>query len=206
MIYVFSDLESLENIIPAKSRSLPDFLNVEKGSGSIFGQLLLEYALNKEYSLSLSELEIAHTPLGKPYFTQRPDIKFSISHSKSCAACILSEHNCGIDIENLRRFPEKVLKRVCSKTELDFINYSDDKNTAAFLLWTLKESYAKTTGEGIRDMKNISFSLDNEILCSNQEDFFFRFHRALPDFILSVCQKSFPPELSLNFLSLKELF
>lgn len=206
MIYIFSDSVFLENILPAKSRSLPDFLNVKKSLGSIFGRLLLEYALNKEYSLSLSELEIVCTPLGKPYFVQRPDIKFSISHSKSCAACILSEYDCGIDIENIRDFPEKVLKRVCSKTELEFISSSDDKNAAAFLLWTLKESYSKTTGEGIRDMKKAVFSFEEGSTLSNQEDFFFRFHCALPDFILSVCQKSLTPELSLNFLSLKELF
>ncbi len=206
MIYIFSDSASIENILPAKNPSLPDFLNAKKGAGSILGRRLLEYALNKEYSLSLSKLEISRTEKGKPYFSQYPDIKFSISHSKSCAACMLSQYECGIDIENLRDFPEKVLKRVCSETELKFVSSSADRNTASFLLWTLKESYAKATGVGMSDMKNVSFSFDGDIINSNRNGFFFDSYRSRTDFILSVCQKSASPELSLNFLTLEELF
>ncbi len=119
---------------------------------------------------------------------------------------MLSQYDCGIDIENLRDFPQNVLKRVCSEKELEFINSSDDKNAAAFLLWTLKESYAKTTGVGMSDMKNVSFSFDGDIIRSNQNGFLFDSCRSRTDFILSVCQKSASPELSLNFLTLEELF
>lgn len=96
--------------------------------------------------------ETAVLPDGKPYFPSRPGLFFNLSHSGHYAACIVSDHACGIDIEGGRNVKLSVAKRFFSDFEYHWI--ADTKAPALqeqrFLrLWTLKEAYAKTTGHGI---------------------------------------------------------
>lgn len=105
--------------------------------------------------------KIERTAEGKPFFPEKPELKFNISHSGEHCAIIISDSVCGVDIEELRPFPQRVLKRICTHEEQKYLSLLAEKEqeTAKWMLWTLKESYVKAIGKGLSfGMKNISFT------------------------------------------------
>lgn len=89
---------------------------------------------------------------GKPYFKGHANLYFNLSHSGNFAVCIVAGIPCGIDIEGNRPFKPSVAKRFFSKTEYHWIYDTENVSVQTerfFRLWTLKEAYAKATGNGI---------------------------------------------------------
>ena len=103
---------------------------------------------------------IAKTDSGKPFFFDKPEYNFNISHSGEHCAVMISDKMCGADIEEIRAFPKKVLKKICTEKETEYIfSLPEDKQEKAmWTLWTLKESYVKAIGKGLSfGMKNVFF-------------------------------------------------
>lgn len=94
--------------------------------------------------------EIAWQPRGKPFFPGRPDLHFNISHSGPLALCVLDSAPVGADIQ-LRRLPRRmaVLDRICTPEERSWLRRRQDSPEAFTLLWTLKESRCKWSGQGL---------------------------------------------------------
>lgn len=93
-------------------------------------------ALAAEHTFGLKALpEIAREAGGKPFFPDRPDICFNLSHSHGAAACAIHDKPVGVDIEKLRPAP----KRLANGMEDD----------AFFRLWTAKEATVKKQGSGV---------------------------------------------------------
>jgi 4'-phosphopantetheinyl transferase len=93
---------------------------------------------------------IAHTEYGKPYFPERPELHFNISHTKGYAAAAFADCPVGVDIELLDRFerlrnPERFAKRV-------FGDSPPNAHEPLELLtaWTRLEAYLKLIGTGFR--------------------------------------------------------
>ena len=98
------------------------------------------------------DYETACIANGKPYFKEHENLHFNLSHSGNFAVCIVAGMPCGIDIEGNRPFKPSVAKRFFSKTEYHWIYDTENVSVQAerfFRLWTLKEAYAKATGNGI---------------------------------------------------------
>jgi len=114
--------------------------------------------LQKLYGAPLPE--IRRTPLGKPYFVGET-LHFSISHTKNCVFCALSEHPIGIDAEELSRDISLALaEKILSPGELRQFQNAPDKRRALLTFWVLKEAAGKCTGEGLRLWPNrTDFSL-----------------------------------------------
>ncbi|MCR4644763.1 MAG: 4'-phosphopantetheinyl transferase superfamily protein [Oscillospiraceae bacterium] len=130
--------------------------------------------------------EIARTEMGKPWFPAHPEIRFSISHTKGLAVCLLSDKECGVDTEQRRPLREKVAARVFSPEEQAALAASDDPDMLFTRLWTLKESYVKAIGIGVSyPMREISFTLGDTVQ-SNRTDAAF-FHMTVEDHAVSVC-------------------
>ena len=66
--------------------------------------------------------------------------------------CAVGEKSVGCDVEQISNAPEKVADRCFSKSEIRYLNgISKEKRKQEFYrLWTMKESYIKMTGEGMR--------------------------------------------------------
>ena len=109
---------------------------------------LLNTAFRLEYGEKLPI--ILKTANGKPYFPERPEICFSLSHSKTHVLCGLSFAPIGVDIESPRRISERVKRLICSSEEIELFDPLD--------LWVLKESYIKLHGATISMMKTLRFS------------------------------------------------
>lgn len=102
---------------------------------------------------------------GKPYFTNHPELFFNLSHSGNYAVCIISDKDCGIDIEGGRNIKLNVAKRFFSEREYLWITDTSDiseQKKRFFRIWTLKEAYAKLTGMGIaKEISEVEYIEDS---------------------------------------------
>ncbi len=130
---------------------------------------------------------LAHTEKGKPYFPDYPAVHFNLSHCRGMAVCLLSQHVCGVDVEQRRPLREKVVSRVFSAEERSALEMADDPDFLFTRLWTLKESYVKAIGIGVSyPMREVCFSLTETDIFSNRPDADFR-NITEGNFSISVC-------------------
>ena len=118
-------------------------------------QSLAAYHLLKEMlrqqGISLPAIET--DPQGKPFFPERPELHFNLSHSGDMAACALGVHPMGVDIQQYGGLRPAVARRCFSASELTWYESQTDpaeKERIFYQLWALKESFSKLTGQGIR--------------------------------------------------------
>jgi 4'-phosphopantetheinyl transferase len=121
----------------------------EGQDGRRLAPALLLYGLREAFGIhSLPRME--RTAEGKPYFPDRPEICFNYSHSGGLALCGISDVPLGADIERYRPVRPGLARRILSDREYgDWMNCLDQEGRF-FSLWTLKESYYKCTGTGIK--------------------------------------------------------
>ena len=79
-------------------------------------------------------------------------LEFSLSHSGNLVLCAVSEEPVGCDIERLREAPKGVAERYFSDAEQAYLSHfsADEHDREFFRIWTMKDSYVKMTGEGLR--------------------------------------------------------
>lgn len=109
---------------------------------------LLALAAMEHWGLS-SLPELAREERGKPFFPQRTDLHFNLSHSGNLALCALDSRPVGVDIQMVKAWRPALPRRVCSPEELDWLEGQPDLWSAFTLLWALKESRVKESGQGL---------------------------------------------------------
>jgi len=139
----------------------------EERSGSEAVYALLEHAFLLEFGHGFPEIK--KTPNGKPYFPKRPDIHFSLSHSRTHVLCAISDKPVGCDIESPREISERVLKFFCCPEERELFDPLD--------LWVLKESYVKLFGWTFASIRNLRFSRDGEQIIAPDVSVMSRLYR-----------------------------
>lgn len=113
---------------------------------------VLEELKSKEF-LKIRQCSIAKTELGKPYFTDCPDMYFNLSHSGDYVVCVISDEEVGVDIQKWKEpVKESLIKRVLHEKEQGFF----------FDIWAAKEAYSKCTGQGLlKDMRQLKCDFAN---------------------------------------------
>lgn len=107
----------------------------------IFGEIL-----KKDYQIEKCP-EIRKDALGKPYL-KNSRLHFNVSHSGAYLAIAVSESPVGIDIQKMKNIREEMYRKVVQPKEQVLIGEERQKD---FLrLWTLKESFVKAEGKGLR--------------------------------------------------------
>jgi len=114
---------------------------------------LLACALKQTGIKKLPDVRFAEN--GKPGFDACP-LHFSLAHSKSLAAALISDAPCAVDIEAIRpQIRDKLSARCLSEAEIrsgcDF-----------FDVWTKKECMGKLSGKGLPAYPSAMNSLDPE--------------------------------------------
>ncbi len=133
--------------------------NEEDRRCSLLAGVLLRYGLEQE-GMDYDALEFSVTQEKKPVLVSHPKIHFSISHSGNRAACLISDRQAGVDLENKNRrlfaAGQKkrlmtVAGRIFTEKEYDaFLNAPEDKRQEFFLkAWTRKEAVSKAAGKGL---------------------------------------------------------
>lgn len=93
---------------------------------------------------------MARLPGGKPFFKSRPDIAFNISHSGGFALCGVGTSPLGVDIELVRPRRAGLPRRILAVEEQAQLAEAPNPAGRLIAFWTLKESFVKYTGEGLR--------------------------------------------------------
>ncbi len=164
------------------------------------GLQLLSHALFDYANLTITPEELqsslktgAH---GKPYLASHEDLAFNISHCSDIVACAIGHSPIGVDVEEIRNFPETILRRVLTEEEKVFLHQmssdSQSRNEWFYRLWTLKESRIKHSGMGLAmELTSFSFSYNldikpYEISCSDKGLSFFQ-EIIEGQYVLSLC-------------------
>lgn len=91
---------------------------------------------------------------------------FNLSHSHDMVVCISGDAPVGCDIEKKARYREGIAERFFTDNEVSYLNqFEGDRKRDEFLrLWTMKESYLKMTGEGLKlSLDRIEFEIGEKI-------------------------------------------
>lgn len=83
---------------------------------------------------------------GKPRLAGRNDLYFSIAHSANVVMCLLAEHPCGCDVEQIQNRDEEVVRAALTPEEFEHEDF--------FEVWTRKEAYLKALGCGLMRAPN----------------------------------------------------
>ncbi|HHU22871.1 MAG TPA: hypothetical protein GXZ52_05560 [Clostridiales bacterium] len=143
--------------------------------GSAFGISLLAYAVKQVWGAELPQIGTSET--GKPYFIERPQWHFSISHSRSHVLCALSEFPVGVDVETRREMCPAHIRRLT--------NGFDPGELDIFQLWALRESLYKLTGGG--DLRSMPFSQKGGVIYPPVPGVNCRIYDDIPGCAVAVC-------------------
>ena len=143
--------QMLEIISREKREALSRIKNRESYLRSLAGEGMIRQKAAEKTGIHPQQLVIRKNEYGKPYFLNFPEVHFNISHSGEWVLGILSEKECGIDVELVKEARMDVAKRFFAKEEYELLLQKEgEKRRALFYeLWTLKESYVKYKGMGL---------------------------------------------------------
>lgn len=112
---------------------------------SLGAGLLLEKVL-AEHGISSNAVQLGEH--GKP---EAPGVQFNLSHSENMVVCAVGDRPVGCDVEKIKQVPNTLAERFFSEKEKEYLSTCSGETykEAFFRLWTMKESYAKMTGEGM---------------------------------------------------------
>ena len=136
----------LEHLTPARKEKTMKYRHASDRKRSLGAGLLLLDVLPK-FGADSKDIQIAAD--GKP---EVDGIFFNLSHSGSYVICAVGKQPIGCDVEQVKKAPRQVAKHFFCESEIAYIEMQESRlqDEAFFRIWTMKESYMKMTGEGIR--------------------------------------------------------
>ena len=149
-------------------------------AGSPAAYRLLAHMILSEHGISMPEIK--KTVAGKPYFSARPDIHFSISHSRTHVLCAVGDSPVGCDIEAPREVSRRVIDYAASAEELEVFDFLD--------LWVLKESYIKLFGLTLASVRKLYFSIHNDVITAPDPSVFCKLYKDIPGCPAALCSLS----------------
>ena len=168
-----TELQGIEHCRQALSaielERIPFFKFEQVQNNFIVSQGTLRILLGLYLGIEPSEGRIGRQNKGKPYSIDDPALHFNISNSGHiCVYAFTHQNEVGIDVEHLRPLPDldELIEKNFSVAEIDYINKkSDERSSRFFRLWTIKESYLKAIGEGMRlTPDSLEFSVERDAI------------------------------------------
>lgn len=140
---------------------------------SLGAGILMDRGL-REYGLRESKVRIEFGENGKPFLPDYPEIHFNLSHSGNMVLAVFSDLEVGCDIEYMNVVNMKLARRFFCQSEYDSIVNQKDKEKRRELfyrLWTLKESFMKVTGLGMKlPLNEFCFQLGDIVTIQQKVD------------------------------------
>lgn len=133
---------------------------------------------------------------GKPVFSGRSDLHFSLSHSGPYAMCAISDWPVGVDVQQIKAVHMSVARRFHFR-ERDWLaeQPQDEQQRAFFRIWTRKEAWVKAVS---RDQL---LSLDAEDVLHGAPGWQFGEYRLEEEYMAAVCARqgeTLPPPTVLS--------
>lgn len=168
------------------------FQNPKDKKRSLAAELLIRMAAFHSLGIAPLRTKISYNEYGKPYIANVRGFKFNVSHSGNYVVLAKSSQKIGIDIEYRKETDFSVAKRCYTEAEYTYVTSFDSPEQrldAFYQLWTLKESYIKAIGKGLKiPLRSIEFEIGAAIKGKTlkQEPFKF-FSRKVDRYMLSCC-------------------
>jgi 4'-phosphopantetheinyl transferase len=121
----------------------------------IINRGFLRVILAKYLSINGKQIKFIYNQKGKPYLSDnsQSNIQFNLSHKNQYTIYAISQDNLGIDIEIIKPNieVENIAQRFFTKEEFNYISQLQkaERLEYFFQLWTAKEAYLKSIGEGL---------------------------------------------------------
>ncbi len=188
------DLHRLSKI----TRTQPPVARVRSLLAGYLLQVAVKEHLGIEDEEQVLDLQYRYGAQGKPYLADYPQLYFSLSHSGSLVACAVSKQEIGLDVQEHVKIKSGLAKRFFTKDECALLHGQADAKAYErlfFRLWSIKESYIKFTGLGMKQGLD-SFVIDfnkKEILEDTEKEkktlAVFReiMPEGLQDYAISIC-------------------
>lgn len=111
------------------------------GAGLLLREVLLRHGM--------ADREMTYGENGKP---QMAGFYFNLSHSGGMVLCAAGDSEVGCDVEKIKCEPRGLVRHFFCEGEIAYLEQfcGEDREREFFRLWTMKESYMKMTGEGMR--------------------------------------------------------
>ena len=183
----------MKRISPRRISKIQKYKFWDDKKRTVYGELLLRFILSRDIGLKQKDIILDIDQNGKPYLRGENGIHFNISHSGDYVVCAIDRTPIGVDIEEIKKADLIVTKRIFSTSEQKRI-ISDDKSRDElfFQYWTLKESYSKYTGKGLRlPFSSISFTVNKDIYMESdyKDTVYFSSLKYKDKYWISVCTK-----------------
>lgn len=189
-----------------RKRKIDSFVFMKDKMLCLTAEMLLKKALS---DMGISDFEITYGSYGKPYLKDCP-LYFNLSHSENMVMCVVSDKEVGCDVEKISQIELEVAKRFFFTTEYDAILKAEDEKSQQemfFRLWTLKESFMKAVGLGMK-LPLDSFRVDivdekaTVFQKVNKNSYYFKEYNFNNGYRFAVCGRSdnFPEAEFISFV------
>lgn len=184
-----------------------DKLKLKGKENSLAVEILLQKALDDfGVGKNISDRLICIGNQGKPFLKNHPEVHFNLSHAGNRALCIISELDCGCDVEliNPKRFNFNLVKRFYSQQEQQIIENSDEsqKVDLFFDFWTRKEAYGKMTGEGVNYIIGKKTDFSNLETFEKENNCYFKLYFLQDGYKYACCSKDSSFENKMKLLEI----
>lgn len=152
--------ELLSNFPENRKQKILRFVQKKDRIQSLGASMLLQKVLQM-YGKEMKD--ICYGENGKP---ELDGFYFNLSHSHEMAVCAVSECPVGCDIEKIGKPLSKIARRFFHENEIQYLESLDEEqqNDGFYRLWTMKESYVKMTGEGMKvPLNQVEFVLEDSV-------------------------------------------
>lgn len=186
-------------------RDKTDLLKLKKDKIlSIASETLLRYAI-KDYLGKDIELNYIYLKNNKPYLKDEK-LYFNISHSKEYCIVALSDSEIGCDIEYIDDIDLNIAKRFFTKNEYNNIVNNIDSKNMFYRYWTLKESFVKVTGMGLKlplDSFEVQINSNIDLIQNfDNNEYYFKEIDVLKDYRISICNMSKLDDLEIEIVKI----
>lgn len=186
-------------------------LKDDRRRGIAAGVTLLIGLINEE--IECDNVSFSTDDKGKPYVKGLKDkeVHFNISHSGNYAVVCIGNQEVGIDIEKIKTCNFKVAKRCFTERECTYLEgVSKERQDEVFTrIWTLKESFLKATGEGIRNSLNLLETgvdrAENCLFKGENINGYFKVFENIDGYVMSLCTLFEADDVKLQFVDEKML-
>lgn len=175
MLIFYTDTRGLDEgraLCPGRSRA----------PGSAFAYSLLFRALER-WQGARELPAVALDARGRPFFPERPDWHFSLSHTRGFVLAAVSAHPVGADVQLRDGRGERLAARLMSGREREDFDFYE--------LWCLRESLFKLTGEG--SLRSLRFERRDGLIVPPKAGALCRVYAEVPGCSAAAAGLSEPP-------------
>ncbi|HWY12932.1 MAG TPA: 4'-phosphopantetheinyl transferase superfamily protein [Bacteroidia bacterium] len=161
-------IEKCKSILNEVERSRIDWFSFPQVQNNyVISQGVLRAILAGYLNIEPNQIQLSKHAKGKPFVTNDTSLFFNLSNSGKKAVFSFSRNTeVGIDLEMIRTLPdlEELIQKNFTQKETEYIRKIEaEKLKRFFLFWTIKESYLKAIGEGMRlTPDNLEFIIESD--------------------------------------------